>query len=94
MNPQSKQRPPEEDANRVPDAEPYRTLGPRASAVEGVASSTTPPRERADSSPGDWADVTPPLDARTDPGRGTGEFGAEGSDGSKPLRSGEDQLKS
>ncbi len=29
--------------------------------------------------------LTPPGDLRTDPGRGTGELGSEGSDRSKPL---------
>ena len=86
MNRQSNQHLPEENAGPVTNPEACRTPGHSATAVEGVASATTPTRRRDDASDGS-ADVMPPLDARTDPGRGTGEFGAEGSDGSRPLRS-------
>lgn len=75
-----------EDASRVPDPNPYPTTGPRATTAEGMSTATSPARRPGDVEPNEASDTTPPKEARTDAGRGTGELGSEGVDGSRPLR--------
>lgn len=79
-------RPPEEDAERIPDSNPYPVEQPQPPAREGIETATLPRgRHRPEEGVAGRDDATPPRELRTDPARGIGEMGTEGVDPSQPL---------
>lgn len=76
-------RSPGEDTRQVPAVEPYRR--PEASSGEAIETARYREFEITESAPHEDRAITPPLAARTDPHRGTGEMGTEGLDPSQPL---------
>lgn len=84
-------RSPGQDPRQVPDREPYRGQSSAASGGEAMETARHQPGAPLpgaplanESAPADGS-ITPPLTARTDPHRGTGEMGTEGLDPSAPL---------
>lgn len=79
-------RSPGEDTHQVPQTDPYRSRLPTSAANEAMNTALRPGVRNSDADPAPGtSSITPPLAARTDPHRGTGEMGTEGLDPSEPL---------
>ena len=81
-------RPPEHDAERIPDSNPYPVEQSRPPAHEGIGAATSPRRQNRPEGHLAEGETTPPRELRTDPARGIGEMGTEGVDPSQPLQTG------
>lgn len=81
-------RPPEEDAERIPDSNPYPVEQPQPPTREGIGAATSPRRQHRPEEHLAEGETTPPRELRTDPARGIGEMGTEGVDPSQPLQTG------
>jgi hypothetical protein len=78
-------RDPSETAERIPESPPYRFDPPRRGGGEGMSTARFPRPAEVRNSDGPSAGSAPPVEAQTDPHRGTGELGMEGLDSSQPL---------
>lgn len=79
-------RSPGDDTRQVPQADPCRSRVPPSAAHEAMGTALRPGIRSSDADPTTGTSaITPPLAARTDPHRGTGEMGTEGLDPSEPL---------